>query len=72
MIVNDGKLLTNRGYSIYFLSDHGVFSKNEMDFGSRLLIETFNMPDIKGNILDVGCGKMDRLVYRCERVLRDQ
>ena len=27
-----------------------------MDFGSRLLIEAFQMPDIKGNILDVGCG----------------
>ena len=39
-----------------FLSDHGVFSKNEVDFGSRLLIEAFQMPDIKGDILDVGCG----------------
>ncbi|HDR7469436.1 class I SAM-dependent methyltransferase [Bacillus toyonensis] len=39
-----------------FLSDHGVFSKNEVDFGSRLLIEVFQMPDVKGNVLDVGCG----------------
>ncbi|MBJ7933437.1 methyltransferase, partial [Bacillus cereus group sp. N31] len=39
-----------------FLSDHGVCSKNEVDFGSRLLIEAFQMPDVKGNVLDVGCG----------------
>src|SRR6476646_1977514 len=45
-----------RGSHFAFLSDHGVFSKNEVDFGSRLLIEAFQMPDIKGDVLDVGCG----------------
>ena len=39
-----------------FKTDNGVFSKKEVDFGSRLLIETFEMPIIEGNILDVGCG----------------
>lgn len=40
-----------------FTSDSGVFSKKEVDFGSRLLIETFgDNPTIKGPILDVGCG----------------
>lgn len=39
-----------------FKTDNGVFSKNEVDFGSRLLIETFEMPDTDGDILDVGCG----------------
>ncbi|RKQ32355.1 class I SAM-dependent methyltransferase [Oceanobacillus halophilus] len=39
-----------------FTSDIGVFSKNEVDFGSRLLIETFEAPIISGDILDVGCG----------------
>ncbi|WP_459503686.1 class I SAM-dependent methyltransferase [Bacillus sp. C1] len=47
---------TLRGSQFVFLSDHGVFSKNEVDFGSRLLIEAFQMPDIKGDVLDVGCG----------------
>jgi 16S rRNA (guanine1207-N2)-methyltransferase len=38
-----------------FLTDHGVFSKSGLDFGSRLLIET--VIDIKAeNVLDVGCG----------------
>lgn len=39
-----------------FKTDNGVFSKKEVDFGSRLLIETFQLPDIDGKILDVGCG----------------
>jgi 16S rRNA (guanine1207-N2)-methyltransferase len=39
-----------------FTSDAGVFSKNEVDFGSRLLIEAFDKPKIDGSILDLGCG----------------
>ena len=39
-----------------FKTDNGVFSKKEVDFGSRLLIETFEMPKTDGFILDVGCG----------------
>ncbi|MFS0749605.1 class I SAM-dependent methyltransferase [Oceanobacillus sp. 1P07AA] len=45
-----------RGRSFHFTSDVGVFSKNDIDFGSRLLIEQFQEPQIKGDILDVGCG----------------
>ncbi|MFY0761071.1 class I SAM-dependent methyltransferase [Metabacillus dongyingensis] len=47
---------TLRGNSFHFQSDRGVFSKSEVDFGSRLLIETFTIPDQKGDLLDVGCG----------------
>jgi 16S rRNA (guanine1207-N2)-methyltransferase len=39
-----------------FKTDNGVFSKREVDFGSRLLIESFELPDIDGLLLDVGCG----------------
>ena len=45
-------------YSLTFLSDNGVFSKTRIDYGSKLLVETFlknNQIEIK-NILDVGCG----------------
>lgn len=45
-----------KGKSFRFKTDNGVFSKKEVDFGSRLLIETFEVPDVDGNILDVGCG----------------
>lgn len=39
-----------------FTSDIGVFSKNEIDFGTALLIKHFKEPAIKGDILDLGCG----------------
>ncbi|WP_100404160.1 class I SAM-dependent methyltransferase [Bacillus sp. FJAT-42315] len=39
-----------------FKTDAGVFSKKEVDFGSRLLIEHFELPQIEGPLLDVGCG----------------
>ncbi len=45
-----------RGRNFVFMTDAGVFSKGEVDFGSRLLIDSFTEPDIEGDILDVGCG----------------
>ena len=39
-----------------FKTDNGVFSKREVDFGSRLLIEAFILPEATGPVLDVGCG----------------
>jgi len=45
-----------KGHHFLFKTDNGVFSKNEVDFGSRLLIETFECPALNGPILDVGCG----------------
>ena len=37
-------------------SDIGVFSKNELDYGSKLLIETLLPIPFKGKMLDIGCG----------------
>ncbi|MFC0274127.1 class I SAM-dependent methyltransferase [Metabacillus herbersteinensis] len=45
-----------KGHSFTFQSDRGVFSKNEVDYGSQLLIESFVMPETSGDVLDVGCG----------------
>ncbi|WP_438313577.1 class I SAM-dependent methyltransferase [Sporosarcina sp. FA9] len=45
-----------RGKTLRFRTDAGVFSKGEVDFGSRLLAETFVMTKTEGDILDVGCG----------------
>ena len=36
--------------------DNGVFSKDKLDYGTRLLLETIIKNDINGNILDLGCG----------------
>lgn len=45
-----------KGHSFIFTSDLGVFSKSEIDFGSKLLIDSMIVPTVKGNVLDVGCG----------------
>jgi 16S rRNA (guanine1207-N2)-methyltransferase len=45
-----------KNHELRFTSDHGVFSKDTIDFGTRLLIETFKFPETEGDILDVGCG----------------
>ena len=49
---------TLRGKTFRFKTDAGVFSKREVDFGSRLLIEAFDLPEASGNqpLIDVGCG----------------
>lgn len=47
---------TLKNHSFRFKTDNGVFSKKEVDFGSRLLIESFTNPEVEGPILDVGCG----------------
>ncbi|KFN89766.1 ribosomal RNA small subunit methyltransferase C [Tetragenococcus muriaticus PMC-11-5] len=40
-----------------FMTDNGVFSKNTVDYGSRVLIQTFSWQSLpEGNILEVGCG----------------
>ena len=48
-------LIKIREKSFSFLTDHGVFSKQGLDFGSRLLIESVLNQEGK-KILDVGCG----------------
>jgi 16S rRNA (guanine1207-N2)-methyltransferase len=47
---------TLKNHLFRFKTDNGVFSKREVDFGSRLLIESFIMPEVQGFVLDVGCG----------------
>ena len=43
-----------RGYGLNFLTDAGVFSKGELDAGSRLLLDA--LPPLSGDVLDLGCG----------------
>lgn len=46
-----------RGKKYQFLTDSGVFSRNTVDFGSRVLIEAFEWEALPtGRLLDVGCG----------------
>ena len=43
-----------RGYGLNFMTDAGVFSKGELDVGSRLLLDA--LPALAGDVLDLGCG----------------
>jgi len=49
---------TINDFKLRFITGSGVFSKNGIDYGSRLLIETFldDFSDESGIILDMGCG----------------
>ncbi len=42
------------GQTLGFESDAGVFSKGELDYGSRLLL--LSLPALAGRVLDLGCG----------------
>ena len=62
--VNDDKVVSKprnvvysiNGVDFSFESDNGVFSKNELDKGSELLIETLLPINLGNNLLDLGCG----------------
>ena len=44
------------GNKFVFYTDNGVFSKDGLDFGSRLLLESIPLEEVGGKILDMGCG----------------
>ncbi|MGF7049759.1 16S rRNA (guanine1207-N2)-methyltransferase [Paenibacillus sp. DS2015] len=44
-----------KGHNYRFISDAGVFSKNGVDYGSKVMIEAMDMPSGSA-VLDVGCG----------------
>lgn len=47
---------TLRNHNLKFISDSGVFSRQTIDYGSRVLIEAIDFQSIpEGDILDVGC-----------------
>lgn len=39
---------------LQFITDAGVFSKKQVDFGSNVLIKS--LPPLSGQVLDLGCG----------------
>ncbi len=43
-----------RGHGLNFMTDAGVFSRGELDVGSRLLLDA--LPALTGDVLDLGCG----------------
>ncbi len=62
--INDSKLnhdiksyetqINNLAFKFY--TDRGVFSKDYLDFGSRVLLETVELEESEKTIIDMGCG----------------
>ena len=56
----ESKEVTTRaeiGDKLYtFKTDNNVFSKRGLDFGTRTLLESIDIKNINGDILDFGCG----------------
>ena len=46
---------TYRGVSLHFQTDAGVFSRGEVDMGTKTLLEALP-EELHGDILDLGCG----------------
>ena len=57
-IKSDEKIITvnikNQKYKFYV--DNGVFSKKNLDYGTRTLLESLDLNVISGDVLDFGCG----------------
>ncbi|MFV0393655.1 MAG: class I SAM-dependent methyltransferase [Coprobacillaceae bacterium] len=45
-----------KGEQISFTSDIGVFSKNMIDYGSRVMLDAIQINNNQNKVLDVGCG----------------
>lgn len=45
-----------REHDITFISDIGVFSKEKIDYGSRVLLDSIEITSSQKTLLDVGCG----------------
>ncbi len=44
----------NREFNL--ISDNGVFSKDRFDYGTRVLLESIDIDNLSGDVLDLGCG----------------
>lgn len=62
--LNDNQLKKNRrdisfrffGVEYTLVSDDGVFSKNTLDYGTRVLLEQIAAQTLGSDVLDLGCG----------------
>lgn len=45
-----------KNHNIILASDYGVFSKDKVDYGTRVLLDAIDIKENIGKILDVGCG----------------
>lgn len=55
---SDKKIITikfkDKKFKVY--TDNGIFSKEKLDYGTKLLLENITENNLEGQILDLGCG----------------
>ena len=55
------------GINYFYYTDNGVFSKDNLDTGSKILLETFEDNKNIKKILDIGCGCGPIGIYLCKK-----
>ena len=57
-LIDEKKLIKikfkDKYYKVY--TNNGVFSKDKLDYGTKLLLENITENNLEGDILDLGCG----------------
>ena len=54
---NEEKMIFHyKGHDLTFIGDNGVFSKQRVDYGSRVLLDAIEIDENHKSLLDVGCG----------------
>jgi 16S rRNA G1207 methylase RsmC len=48
--------ITIDGRTLHLVTDRGVFSRADVDPGTRVLLDAVPLPPTTGNLLDLGCG----------------
>lgn len=52
-----------KGLSLRFYTDKGVFSKDGLDFGTRVLLKSIELPLGVSSVIDMGCGYGPVAIY---------
>lgn|SRR5699024_7668178 len=55
-VKEETKQFTLLDHTFTFTMSSGVFSKKGIDYGTKLLIENFELPHVEGDLIDLGCG----------------
>ena len=56
-----------KGLSLRFYTDKGVFSKDGLDFGTRVLLESIEIDEDVTSVIDMGCGYGPVAIYLAKK-----
>lgn len=59
--------VTIKGLSLRFYTDKGVFSKDGLDYGTRVLLESIELNPAVSSVIDMGCGYGPVAIYLAKK-----